>query len=161
MSIAVYPGTFDPITNGHLDVILRSSKIFSHLIIAVAKSASKKPFFSLKDRVKMVEITCQNLPNVSCEGFSNLLANFISQKGASTVVRGLRMVSDFEYEMQMSYINTSLNKDLDTIFFMPSLENTFISSSSVRQILQHQGKISHLIPSKAFSYIKDKGISCL
>ncbi|MCE3037309.1 pantetheine-phosphate adenylyltransferase [Helicobacter sp. faydin-H20] len=159
--MAIYPGTFDPLSNGHLDVITRSADLFDEILVAVAQSSAKKPMFSLEDRVEMVKLATRNLANVKCVGFDNLLADFAKQNGVRFLVRGLRVVSDFEYEIQMGYANTSLNAELDTIYFMPSLENAFISSSIVRNILTHKGKISHIVPEEVFMYIKKKGMLCM
>lgn len=154
--IAIYPGTFDPVTNGHLDIIKRSSELFDKVVIAIAKSSSKSPMFALDDRKKMMEIATSNILNLECVCFDNLLADFARQNGAKLIVRGLRVVSDFEYELQMGYANASLNPELDTIHFMPTLKNAFISSSIVRSILEHNGKVSHLIPKSVFEYIESK-----
>ncbi len=160
-NIAIYPGTFDPLTNGHVDIIKRSAKIFDKVLVGIAKSQSKQPLFDLKDRKKMAELAFDGINNVQCEGFGNLLVDFAKQKGARVIIRGLRVVSDFEYELQMGYANASLHPELETIYFMPSLENAFISSSIVRNILEHQGRISHLLPKKVFEYIRDKGFVCM
>lgn len=154
--IAIYPGTFDPITNGHLDVITRSSQIFDSIIVAVAHSAEKSPLFSLESRVEMIKLAIADMPNVknvTIEPFSNLLADFAKLKHCNILIRGLRAVSDFEYELQIGYANASLNPMLETIYLMPSLQNAFISSSVVRSILRHRGKISHLVPPKVNDFI--------
>lgn len=160
---AIYPGTFDPLTNGHLDIIKRAARLFPNLLVAVAKSSSKKPLFSLESRTKMVQaaLTEANLSQVRVEGFDHLLADLAREKNANTIIRGLRVVSDFEYELQMGYANASLNPELEMIYFMPSLENAFISSSIVRNILEHQGRISHLLPQKVFELIQGEGYKCI
>lgn len=155
--IAIYPGTFDPITNGHLDVITRSSRIFDTIIVAVAHSADKAPLFSVEKRVEMIELAIANMPNVAVESFDNLLADFAKSKNCSILIRGLRAVSDFEYELQIGYANASLNPSLETIYLMPSLQNAFISSSVVRSILRHRGKIAHLVPPKVNDFIAHLG----
>lgn len=152
--IVIYPGTFDPITNGHLDVIKRSCKIFHSLIIAVAHSNEKNPMFSIEDRIEMIRLCTSEFKNIKIEPFSNLLADFAKQKDSRILIRGLRAVSDFEYELQMGYANSSLNSDLETIYLMPSLKNAFISSSVVRSILKHSWDIAHLVPPTVFEYIK-------
>lgn len=156
MRVAIYPGTFDPITNGHMDIIERACKLFDKLIVAVAASNSKKPLFSLTKRVDMLNRSCEQLENVVCEGFDGLLADFAVEKQAKVIVRGLRMISDFEYEMQMVYVNKTLNPSLETVFFMPSLKNAFINSTTIRSILEHGGDVSHLIPMAAFLCINGK-----
>lgn len=157
--IAIYPGTFDPLTNGHLDIIKRSSKMFERVIIAVASSESKNPMYSLKEREEMINLALQEyhyeIPNVSCITFGNLLATLAADLQAKVIIRGLRVVSDFEYELQMGYANASLNDSLDTIYFMPTLQNAFISSSIVRSIITHGGKFSHLVPKSIHAYIQE------
>ncbi|TLD82389.1 pantetheine-phosphate adenylyltransferase [Helicobacter sp. MIT 11-5569] len=161
--IAIYPGTFDPITNGHLDVIERACKLFDGLIIAVAKSSSKNPLFNLEERVKMVNLAIMESQNIASKicvhSFENLIAEFAKEQRAKILVRGLRAVSDFEYELQMGYANASLNKELETIYLMPSLQNAFISSTVVRSIFTHKGEIAHLVPKSVKDYIVhlDKG----
>ncbi len=154
--IGIYPGTFDPLTNGHLDIIKRSCEIFDIVILAIAHSASKKPLFDINERLEMARLSTQAFKNLECTEFDGLLADFAKEKDSKILIRGLRVVSDFEYELQMGYTNTSLNPELDTIYFMPTLQNAFISSSIVRNILEHGGKISHLIPKEAFMFIKGK-----
>lgn len=151
--IAIYPGTFDPVTNGHLDIIKRSIEIFDNVIVAVAESSAKNPLFTLKERIAILEKSADGLKNVQIEGFSNLLAEFAAQKGARVIIRGLRAVSDFEYELQMGYANASLNTELETIYFMPTLKNAFISSSVVRSIMTHNGTFAHLVPSNVADFI--------
>lgn len=151
--LAIYPGTFDPITNGHLDIIKRSADLFDKVIVAVAKSNAKNPMFSLAEREKMLRLSIEGFENIEVEGFEGLLAEFARQKGAKVLIRGLRAVSDFEYELQMGYANSSLNTELETIYFMPTLQNAFISSSVVRSIIKHNGKFSHLVPKDVWSYI--------
>lgn len=156
--LAIYPGTFDPLTNGHLDIIQRSSKMFEQVVVAVANSESKNPLYSLAEREQMIKFVLEEykseIPNVSCVTFSNLLANLAASMQAKVIIRGLRVVSDFEYELQMGYANASLNDSLDTIYFMPTLQNAFISSSIVRSIIVHGGKFSHLVPQSIHTYIQ-------
>lgn len=155
--IAIYPGTFDPITNGHLDVITRSAHIFDSVIVAVAHSADKHPMFSVESRVEMIKLSITHLPNVAVEAFDNLLADFAQSKDCNILIRGLRAVSDFEYELQIGYANASLNPALETICLISSLHNAFISSSVVRSILRHKGKIAHLVPPKVDDFIANLG----
>lgn len=151
--IAIYPGTFDPVTNGHMDIITRSIEIFDKVIVGVAKSSSKHPMFSFEERIEILKTSTKHLKNVEIEGFSTLLATFAKSKGAKIIVRGLRAVSDFEYELQIGYANASLDSSLETIYFMPTLQNAFISSSVVRSIIEHEGKFSHLVPQSVVELI--------
>lgn len=154
--IGIYPGTFDPLTNGHLDIIKRSSELFDSVLVAIAHSASKNPRFSVQERLEMAQLATKDFSNVACISFGGLLADLAKAHNARFLIRGLRVVSDFEYELQMGYTNTSLNPQLDTIYLMPTLQHAFISSSIVRNILEHNGKISHLIPESAFHYILER-----
>jgi len=146
MKKAIYPGTFDPITNGHLDIIKRASNMFDEIIVAVANNKAKKSMFDLDTRLKMVKASIKNLKNVTAKPFNSLLVDFAKKENSKIIIRGLRAVSDFEYELQMSYANQSLDNEIDTIFLMPTLNNAFISSSIVRNILAYNGDVSHLIP---------------
>ncbi|MGP1451041.1 MAG: pantetheine-phosphate adenylyltransferase [Wolinella sp.] len=156
--IAIYPGTFDPLSSGHIDIVRRASGIFETLIVAVAQSAGKRPMFSLHERVEMVELAVCGMKNVRVESFDSLLADFAKERNATLIVRGLRAVSDFEYELQMGYANSSLNPELETIYLMPCLQNAFISSSVIRSILAHEGRISHLVPSEVYEYISARRV---
>ncbi|HFU77399.1 MAG TPA: pantetheine-phosphate adenylyltransferase [Epsilonproteobacteria bacterium] len=151
---AIYPGTFDPITNGHLDIIKRACNMFDEIIVAVADSEAKKPMFTLEQRVQMVQAATSDLPQVEVIGFDKLLVDLSDDLGANIVVRGLRAVSDFEYELQMGYANASLKKDLETIYLMPSLEHAFVSSSVVRSILAFNGKVDHLVSPSTLNMIE-------
>ncbi len=145
MKKTIYPGTFDPITNGHLDIIKRASHIFDEVVVAVADSKAKKPMFSLSQRIEMAKLATKEIKGVKVVSFDNLLVDFAKKMQISFIVRGLRAVSDFEYELQMGYANSSLDPNIETIYLMPTLENAFISSSVVRTILSHGGDISHLV----------------
>ena len=154
MKIAIYPGTFDPITNGHLDILKRACRIFDKIYIAVALNASKKPMFSHDKRIAMAQAVTISLSNVEVIGFDKLLVDLCEDIEATIIIRGLRAVSDFEYELQMGYANASLNRSIETIYLMPSLEYAFVSSSVVRAILAYNGKIDHLVPPEARHMIK-------
>ena len=144
--IALYPGTFDPITNGHIDIIERAGSIFDGVIVAVAESSAKKPMFSLQKRKKLIEIATAHCQNIKIVSFDNLLVDLAREMDTKLIIRGLRAVSDFEYELQMGYANASLDPNIETIYLMPNLPNAFISSSVVRTILHHGGDVSHLVP---------------
>lgn len=158
---AIYPGTFDPLTNGHLDILLKSSKLFDEVIVAVAKNASKSPLLGLEERCEMIEKCIFHCRNIKVFPFDELLADFAMKQGVDVIIRGLRAVSDFEYEFQMGYANQSLNPSLETVFLMPNLNNTFVSSSIVRNILSYQGQISHLVPEVVVKILKQKGYECM
>ncbi len=143
---AIYPGTFDPITNGHVDIITRAAEMFDKVVVAVAKNKAKAPMFTIDERVAMVKKATKSISNVKVISFHSLLVDLSDELDANIIVRGIRAVSDFEYEFQMGYANASLKKELETIFLMPRLEYAFISSSIVRSILPFNGKIEHLVP---------------
>lgn len=153
--IALYPGTFDPITNGHFDVIQRALGLFDELIIAVAISQDKKPMFSLDDRISMIEESIKGLKNVSVVGFNNLTVELAKTHNATILIRGLRTTTDFEYEIQLGYLNNSLDEELETIYLMPTLKNSFVSSSIVRTLIKFNGKKNHLIPQEVEKFIED------
>ena len=144
--IAIYPGTFDPITNGHLDIIGRASRLFHKVIVAVAVNTGKSPLFSLEERVKLIQEAVSNFNNVEVTGFGNLLVDCARQKGATVILRGLRAVSDFEYEFQMAGMNRNLAPELETLFLTPTEKYTFISSSVIKAIAQFNGDISAFVP---------------
>ena len=156
MKIALYPGTFDPITKGHKDIIKRALKLFDKVIVAVAKNEEKKPFFSIECRVEMVKVATEKFKNVEVVSFSNLTVDLAKKYNADVLIRGLRAVSDFEYELQLGYLNHSLDKKIETIYLMPKLKNAFISSSAVRTLLKYNGKFNHLVPKKVYKMIKEK-----
>ncbi|WP_428023126.1 pantetheine-phosphate adenylyltransferase [Arcobacter sp.] len=143
---AIYSGTFDPITNGHMDIIKRAANIFDEVVIAVAKSERKKPMFSHEKRVEFAKEATKNISGVKVVGFDTLLVDLASSLNITTIIRGLRAVSDFEYELQMGYANSSINKQIETLYLMPTLENAFVSSTIVREIILYKGKFEHLVP---------------
>ncbi len=146
MRTAIYPGSFDPLTNGHLDVIQRATKLFDRVIVAVAKSESKNPLFSLEERVAMVAGTIGHLPTVEVDSFEGLLVQYVEQRGAHAVIRGLRAVSDFEFEFQLALMNRKLNERVETIFMMPKDTYTFLSSRIVKEIARLGGDVSAFVP---------------
>ncbi|WP_227726591.1 pantetheine-phosphate adenylyltransferase [Yersinia proxima] len=143
---AIYPGTFDPITNGHLDLVTRASEMFSHVILAIADSSSKKPMFTLAERVALAKQVTAPLKNVEVLGFSELMAEFAKKHNANILVRGLRSVSDFEYEWQLANMNRHLMPKLESVFLMPSEKWSFISSSLVKEVARHGGDITPFLP---------------
>ena len=142
---AIYPGTFDPVTNGHTDLIVRASRLFSEVIIGVASSPSKKPLFSLEQRVDMIKQVTSDLNNVTVVGFSGLLIDFAKKNRAKVLIRGLRAVSDFEYEFQLANMNRQLSPDLESIFLTPAEGNSFISSTLVKEVALHSGDVSKFV----------------
>jgi len=144
--IALYPGTFDPITNGHFDIIERARNLFDEVIVAVAESKDKKPMFSLDERIGMVEVAIKDIDGVRVVGFNNLTVELAHEHKAGVLIRGLRAVSDFEYELQLGYLNNSLDEKIETVYLMPKLKHAFISSSIVRNLLKFNGKTEHLLP---------------
>jgi len=146
--IALYPGTFDPITNGHFDVIERALGLFDEVIVAVAVSNDKKPMFTLQERIEMTKEATSHLRHVKVVGFDNLTVELAKEHDASILIRGLRAVSDFEYELQLGYLNNSLDDTIETVYLMPKLKHAFISSSIVRNLLKFNGKTEHLLPKK-------------
>ncbi|MGF1737988.1 pantetheine-phosphate adenylyltransferase [Photobacterium satsumensis] len=141
----IYPGTFDPITNGHLDLIERAAAMFDHVVVGIAFSPSKKPLFDLKERVELAQQITQHLPNVDIVGFSGLLVDFAKEYQANILVRGLRAVSDFEFEFQLANMNRRLMPELETVFLTPSEENSFISSTIVKEVALHKGDVSQFV----------------
>ena len=142
---AVYPGTFDPITRGHEDLVLRAASLFDHVVLAIADSPSKRPFFSLEERVQMAKDALAGHPNIEIMGFSGLLMDFLRSQGARIILRGLRAVSDFEYEFQMAGMNRKLYPDVETIFLTPGEQYMFISATMVREIAALGGDVSHFV----------------
>jgi pantetheine-phosphate adenylyltransferase len=146
MRTAIYPGSFDPLTNGHLDVVERATKLFDRVIVAVAKNESKHPLFSLEERRRMVARAVRHLPHVEADAFDGLLVSYVEGRGAQAVVRGLRAVSDFEFEFQLALMNRKLNERIETIFMMPKDTYTFLSSRIVKEIAQLGGDVSAFVP---------------
>ena len=154
MTSVIYPGTFDPITNGHLDIIERSAVIFPRVLVAVANSPSKKPLFSLDESVELVRQSVAHLSNVEVFGFSDLLANVIKQHNIFAIIRGVRTTTDFEYELQLAALNRLLTKGVDSLFFPPAEKWAFVSSTIVREIYLHGGDVAELVPVPVFNALK-------
>lgn len=156
MVIAVYPGTFDPLTRGHEDLVRRASGLFDKLVVGVADSKNKSPFFSLEERLSIAEEVLGHYPNVEVKGFSGLLKEFVRENGARVIVRGLRAVSDFEYEFQMAGMNRYLLPDVETMFLTPSDQYQFISGTIVREIAQFRGDVSKFVFPSVERWLKEK-----
>ncbi len=156
MKIAVYPGTFDPITNGHLDILERGASIFDKVYIAVAHNVNKKPLFDTQEREQLITGCTQRYQNVLIDRFSGLVVDFAHHVAASVIIRGLRALSDFEYEFQMALMNRHLNGNIDTIFLMPHEENTYLSSSVVKEIARFKGDISRFVPDNVRLALENK-----
>lgn len=154
--LAIYPGSFDPITNGHLDIIRRSAKFSDKLVVAVLNNTMKKPMFSMNERIWMLNEVTGDLPNVEIDSFSGLLADYARSRGANLIIRGLRAVTDFEYEFQMALTNRMLDKDLETLFISTSMEYLYLGSSIVKEIALHGGDISDMTPVCVQEMIKQK-----
>jgi len=146
MRTAIYPGSFDPLTNGHLDVIQRAAKLFDRVVVAVATNESKKPLFSVQQRLKFVRTSIAPLPNVEADSFDNLLVEFAASRSAVAVVRGLRAVSDFEFEFQLALMNRKLDENIETIFMMPKDTYTFLSSRIIKEIARLGGDVTAFVP---------------
>ena len=155
MRIAVYPGSFDPITNGHLDIVKRASRLYDKVIIGVLDNSSKKPMFSSVERKEMIDENIKDMPNVSCDVFSGLLVDFAKQNGATVIVKGLRTVTDFEYEFQMALLNKALNPAYETMFMMTDSKYSYISSSMVKEVAKYNGELDGLVPQNVILKIKD------
>ena len=154
--LAVYPGSFDPVTMGHMDIIHRAAKQFDHLVVAVLNNMSKKPLFSVEERVELLKEVTADLPNVTIESFRDLLANYIRERKAQVIVRGIRSVTDFEYELQMASINRELNPDAETIFMMTNPKYSYLSSSVVKEIARFNGNVSEFVPPIIEKHLKQK-----
>ena len=156
MRIAVYPGSFDPLTYGHLDIIQRSSQVFDKVIVSVVKNQSKKPMFSVEERMDFIKRCISDLPNVEVDHFEGLLVNFVTDKGAQVIVKGLRALSDFEYEFQMALLNRKLHPEVETMFLMTDHKYSYLSSSMVKEIAGLGGSIQDLVPEDILQDILDK-----
>lgn len=146
MRVYVYPGSFDPVTNGHVDIIKRAASLCDKLIVAVLVNSSKNPSFTLDERVNLLNCALSDVPNVEIKSFSGLLIDFMKEMKASVIIKGLRAVSDFEYELQMALLNKNLDSDIETLFMMSNINYSFLSSSSVKEIARHKGNIDGLVP---------------
>jgi len=153
---AIYPGTFDPITNGHIDLVKRTLKIFDEVIIAVAPSQEKQPLFTGKERLFLINRSIKNLKGARADTFSRLLVNYARNMKSVAIIRGLRAVSDFEFELQMALMNRRLNTNIETVFMMPSQEYTFLSSTLVKEVASFGGSVNGLVPQAVEKALKEK-----
>ena len=156
---AIYPGSFDPLTNGHLDLIARAAKIFDHLVVAILRNSSKNPLFTVEERVAMLSEGIAEFENVSISTFDGLLVDFAREQKAQAVVRGIRAISDYEYEFQMALMNRRLSPDVETIFLMPDAKYSFVSSRLVKEVFRLGGSVEGLVPKFVIERMKDKGRS--
>ena len=154
MRIAVYPGSFDPLTNGHLDIIRRASRIFDRVLVALLENEGKSPLFSVRERMELIIRCTDGIEGVEVHSFSGLLVDFMRRKEASVVVRGIRAVSDYEYELQMALMNRELYEGAETIFMLPAVEYTFVSSRLVKEVFRLGGDIAHLVPPAVLDALK-------
>ena len=153
---AIYPGTFDPLTNGHTDLIQRAAKMFDTVLVAVANNPSKQPCFNLKERVALANTILSHLDNVKVIGFSGLLADLARDHNAHVLIRGIRAVSDFDYEFQLANMNRRLNPDLESVFLTPAEKNSFISSTLVKEVARHHGDVSEFVDPIIVKALKEK-----
>jgi pantetheine-phosphate adenylyltransferase len=153
---AVYPGSFDPVTNGHIDLIQRSAALFDKVIVAILRNTEKSPLFTIEERTKMLEEATRDLKNVSITSFAGLLVDYAEQVGASVIVRGIRAVSDYEYELQMALMNRRLSNKVETVFMIPAEPYSFLSSRLVKEIAQHGGSIQEFVPADVEKRLHDK-----
>lgn len=153
MKTAIYPGSFDPITKGHLDILKSGTEIFDKVIIAVARNSEKNAFLTVDERVKLIKESVEDIPNVEVDSFEGLTIDYARAKGAQILLRGLRAVSDFEYEMQLSQTNSALSKDVKTVFLITKPKYNFISSSTIREIYLNNGDISMFVPEPVYEYL--------
>ena len=156
MRTILYPGSFDPVTNGHLDVAFRAARIFDRVIIAVASNSEKKPLFTFEERMELLRHACREHKNIEISSFQGLLVDAVEEFNASAVIRGLRAVSDFEYEFQMALMNRTLNPHCETVFMMPSPEYSFVSSRMIKEIAARGGDISAFVPEFVANAIRSK-----
>lgn len=156
MRAAIYPGTFDPITNGHLDIIQRAAKIFDRVTVAVTTNPSKKPLFEVSERVQMIRELIAGYPSVEVDSFTGLLVDYVTRKGATAIVRGLRAVSDFEFEFQMALVNRKIAENIETVFLMPNEKYTYLNSTIVKEVATFGGDVSRFVPPEIVVLLKQK-----
>lgn len=156
MKRAIYPGNFDPVTNGHMDIIERAARVFDEVIVAVGTNMGKSPLFTTEERMEMLRDACRHLPNVSVDSFHALTVRYAASKGADVVVRGLRALSDFDFEFEMALMNRRLDGRIETVFMMPNAEYTYLSSSVVKEVASFGGSVEGLVPEIVEEHLKRK-----
>lgn len=156
MRIGVYPGSFDPITNGHMDIIRRASLLVDHLIVGVLNNSQKNPTLSVEERVELINELTKDLGNVTANHFSGLLVEFVNHVNANVIIRGFRAISDFEYEMQLAQTNFMLDPEIETVFLVARNEFSYISSTMVKEVAKYHGDISKMVPQKTQKILEDK-----
>ena len=155
-TIAVYPGSFDPLTNGHVDIIARGAKLFDRIIVAILVNAEKRPLFTMEERVEIMRAVFMDRPNVEVDTFEGLLVDYVERRHADVIVRGLRAVSDFEYEFQMALMNQRLNEKIETVFMMPAEQYTYISSRLIKEVFALGGRVHGLVPDMVETRLRQK-----
>ncbi len=155
-TLAVYPGSFDPLTNGHVDIILRGARLFDRIIVAILVNAEKAPLFSMEERVAITREVFRDQPNVEVDTFHGLLVDYVEERGAQVIVRGLRAVSDFEYEFQMALMNRRLKPRIETVFMMPAEQYSYISSRLIKEVFSLGGRVSGLVPAEVEARLREK-----
>lgn len=154
--IAIYPGSFDPVTNGHIDIVKRGLKLFDKIIIAILHNSSKEFLFSIEERIEMIKISFENIPNIEVDAFDGLLVDYAKEKNACTILRGMRAVSDFEYEFQLALMNRRLSREIQTVFLMTGLRWIFTSSSIIKEAARYGGDIQGMVPPVVDKKLKEK-----
>ena len=157
-TLAVYPGSFDPLTNGHVDIILRGARLFDRIVVAILVNAEKSPLFTMEERVDIIRTVFKNHANVEVDTFDGLLVDYVARRKAHVIVRGLRALSDFEYEFQMALMNQRLNEDIQTIFMMPAEQYTYISSRLIKEVFALGGRVHGLVPELVEERLRGKGL---
>jgi pantetheine-phosphate adenylyltransferase len=158
-TFAVYPGSFDPLTNGHLDIISRGARLFDRIIVAILVNAEKAPLFSMEERVEIARAVFRDQPNVEVDTFDGLLVDYVERRKAQVIVRGLRAVSDFEFEFQMALMNQRLNPQIETVFMMPAEQYTYISSRLIKEVFALGGRVQGLVPELVEDRLRGKGLA--